>query len=47
MALVKRIQVSPAQLSEARGSVRLADAGTSHADVQRKRARTFARQKIA
>jgi methyl-accepting chemotaxis protein len=48
MALVKRIQVSSPQVSEPRGTVRLADAGVSHADVQRKRARTFARQqKIA
>jgi methyl-accepting chemotaxis protein len=46
--LVKRIQVISPQVSEPRGTVRLADPGASHADVQRKRARTFARQqKIA
>jgi methyl-accepting chemotaxis protein len=48
MALVKRIQAAPAQFSESRSVSRGADAGNSHADAQRKRARTFARQqKIA
>jgi methyl-accepting chemotaxis protein len=48
MALVKRIQVASPQVSESRSSARLADAGAAHADLQRKRARTFARQqKIA
>jgi methyl-accepting chemotaxis protein len=48
MALVKRIQVTAPQISESRAPARLADSGSAHADLQRKRARTFARQqKIA